>query len=289
MDPTTTGTDPARRAHRFRPTSRRWVAAAVAAAALALTGCQVPGFGAYKGSTAQGQDAYKLWQGFFIAGLVVGGLVALLILVTIVRYRRRSDEMPKQTQYHTIVEILYTAVPIVIVLVLFGFTVATENNIISVSKHPSLTVDVRAFQWGWEFDYPGQGVRPVLGAASLVNGHTVNVPDMVVPAGETVQIDLSSKDVIHGFYVPEFNYSEYAMPGYTNTFDIDVLRPGTYRGQCTQLCGLYHSEMLFNVKALPPAQFSAWLQARQQSDPGASGAIRSGPSSSSGYTSSGDD
>ncbi len=86
---------------------------------------------------------------------------------------------------------------------------------------------------------------------------------MVLPYGETVEIHLVSLDVIHGFYIPEFNFSRYAQPGVTNTFDFNVLHPGTYRGQCTQLCGLYHSLMFFSVKAVTPGQFQAWVHQKQ--------------------------
>ena len=79
---------------------------------------------------------------------------------------------------------------------------------------------------------------------------------MVIPTGTDVQIDLKSLDVLHGFYVPEFNFSRYASPGYTTTFDFNVLHTGDFRGQCTQLCGLYHSLMFFNVKAVTQAQYA---------------------------------
>ena len=85
---------------------------------------------------------------------------------------------------------------------------------------------------------------------------------MVVPVGQTVQITLVSDDVIHGFYVRDFNFSRYALPGVTNYFDLNVLHAGIYNGQCTQICGLYHSEMLFSVRAVSPAAFTAVGQRR---------------------------
>jgi cytochrome c oxidase subunit 2 len=83
---------------------------------------------------------------------------------------------------------------------------------------------------------------------------------MVVPVGETVQITLVSDDVIHGFYVRDFNFSRYALPGVTNFFDLNVIHTGTYNGQCTQICGLYHSEMLFSVRAVTPLGFAQWVR-----------------------------
>jgi len=83
---------------------------------------------------------------------------------------------------------------------------------------------------------------------------------MVVPTGETVRITLDSYDVLHGFYVPEFNFSRYATPGYSTQFDFNVLHDGVYRGQCTQLCGLYHSLMFFNVRSVSPSAYQTWLR-----------------------------
>ena len=254
---------------------RRRLCALVGAAVLpvVLGGCQVPTFLGYRGATTQAHDEFNLYAGTFIAAIVVGVLVGLLILWSVVRYRRRSDQMPRQFQYHIPLEITYTIIPIVIVLVIFGFTAVTENRIDAVAVKPAQTVDVYGFQWGWEFDYPGTHVT--------IRGETTNDPDpvgptgpqgppcapavdclgpgLVVPAGQTVQIDLRSRDVVHGFYVPEFNFSRYAQPGVLNVFDITVQKSGVYRAQCTQFCGLYHSIMLFHVVALPPDQFQAWL------------------------------
>jgi cytochrome c oxidase subunit 2 len=232
---------------RFR--NRRWALLGVAATGLLLAGCQLPTFGAFRGSTTQGQDAFKLWQFFFIAGLVVGGLVLVLIVFAVLRYRRRSDQIPPQTQYHRWFEIMYTVVPIVVVLVLFGFTVATENEVDATP--PGVNITVTAFQWGWQFYYPETG--------KTVIGQTTEAPQMEVPVGQNVAISLKSYDVIHGFYVPEFNFSRYALPGVDNHFNFNVVRQGTFRGQCTQLCGLYHSLMFFSVKAVSPAAFQVWV------------------------------
>jgi len=238
------------------PKSRRRPLALLGVLGIAFlfSGCTLPSFGAFRGATTQARTTFHLWQGFFIAGLVVGGFVLILILWAIFRYRRRSDEIPKQTQYHTVLEIVYTVVPIMIVVVLFVFTVLAENKVDATPANPGARIHVNAFQWGWEFDYPG-GVKVI--------GQTTDAPTMVVPVGTDVQISLDSLDVLHGFYVPEFNFSRYASPGYTTTFDFNVLHTGVYRGQCTQLCGLYHSLMFFNVRAVTPSQYAVWLRAQQ--------------------------
>jgi cytochrome c oxidase subunit II len=199
-------------------------------------------------------------------GIIVGGFVFLLILWAVFRYRRRSDEMPRQFHENILVEILYTTIPVLIVAGLFVFTVITENSVdatqpvnarITSTGNPIVNVRVTAFQWGWRFDYPQLNVGV---AGETTNGPENHGPQMVVPVGQTVQVTLVSNDVIHGFYVREFNFSRYALPGVVNYFDLDVLRAGTYFGQCTQICGLYHSEMLFSVRAVSPGQFSAWVR-----------------------------
>ncbi len=273
MDPTLTSASPntsetpARSTKRAR---RRLGAAGVVLGAILLSGCELPTFGAYKGSTTQARSTFHLWQGFFIAGIIVGGIVLLLILWAVLRYRRRSDDLPVQTQYHTVLEIFYTVVPILIVIGLFVATVVVENKVTAVEPNPYTEVHVFAFQWGWEFQYDN-GVKVI--------GQTTDAPTMVIPTGETVRVYLRSYDVLHGFYVPEFNFSRYASPGYWTSFDLNVLHNGVYRGQCTQLCGLYHSLMFFNVRSVSPSAYQVWLRttgAFQRTHPNAIGQLPSG-------------
>jgi cytochrome c oxidase subunit 2 len=256
--------------HSTKSRRRRLALGGVILGALLLTGCQLPSFGAYRGSTSQAQSTFKLWQGFFIAGLVVGGFVLLLILWVIFRYRRRSEDIPRQTQYHTLTEIIYTVTPILTVIGLFIATVVVENQVTAVSPNPYTSIHVYAFQWGWEFQYDN-GVKII--------GQTTDAPTMVVPTNQTVRIYLRSYDVLHGFYVPEFNFSRYASPGYWTAFDLNVLHNGVFRGQCTQLCGLYHSLMFFNVRSVSAPAYQSWLRAEgtfQRNHPNSIGQLPAG-------------
>lgn len=247
----------------------RWAAGLALAAPLLLGGCSFfPTYGASRGATTQGQDTFKLYSGMMTTGIVVGGLVFLLILYTVIRYRRRSDEMPSQFHENIPIEVLYTAIPVLIVAGLFVFTVLTENNVdatqpvnATVTSTGSPVVDIRvtAFQWGWRFDYPGLNVGV---AGETTNGPNNHGPQMVLPVGQTVQITLVSNDVIHGFYVRDFDFQRMALPGVTNIFDLNVVRAGTYPGQCSEICGLYHSEMLFSVRSVSPAAFRLWARAQ---------------------------
>jgi cytochrome c oxidase subunit 2 len=243
---------------------RRWVIALAIGAPLALAGCNAyPSYGASSGVTKQGHETFKLWSGMMTAGIVVFVLVGAMILWSVFRYRRTSDKMPKQFHEHGPIEVVYTVIPILIVGVLFFFTVLTENNVdatvpasvTTVGTDPVVDVTVTAFQWGWRFAYPHYNVDVV---GETTNGPDNHGPQMVVPKGETVQITLVSNDVIHGFYLRDINFSRYAQPGVTNVFDLTFNQLGTFDGQCTQFCGLYHSEMLFTVKSVSPAAFASW-------------------------------
>ena len=264
--------DPSSDAHPAGPSDpargRRWKRLAVGlaiGAPLVLGGCNFyPTYGASRGVTTQGQDTFKLYSGMMTTGIIIGGFVGILILYTVLRYRRRSDDMPKQFHESIPIEILYTAIPVFVVAVLFLFTVLTENNVdatvpnnarITTTGAPVLEVKITAFQWGWRFDYPNNNVSV---SGEVTDGPGGLGPQMVLPVGETVQILLVSNDVIHGFYVRDFNFSRYALPGVQNRFDLNIIKPGLFPGQCTQICGLYHSEMLFTVKGVTPSDFATW-------------------------------
>ena len=225
-------------------------ALALPVAALALSGCTLPGFGASPGDTTSSKSVFHLWQWFSVGAVVIGLLVVLLMLWSIVMHRRKGDAIPAQTQYHLPLEVIYTVVPILIVFGLFAATLVVENKEVANPK-TSVIVDVNAFQWGWEFLYPGH--------SALVYGQTTQNPEMVIPSNENVHINLTSTDVIHGFYVHDFNFSRYALPGVTNQFTLRATNNGVFSGQCTQLCGLYHSLMYFRVKVVSPAEYQAWL------------------------------
>jgi cytochrome c oxidase subunit 2 len=241
---------------------RRFVALPLAA--LALSGCTVPSFGAQAGATESSKSVYHLWQGFSIGAVVIGGFVVLIFCYAIIRFRRKGDNIPRQSQYHLPAEVLYTVIPILVVFGLFAATLVVENKEVANPK-TNVTVNVNAFQWGWKFTYPGTG--------TTVIGQTTQTPTMVIPVNTNVHINLTSTDVIHGFYVKEFNFSRYALPGVLNQFTIQAVKTGTFFGQCTQLCGLYHSLMFFNVKVVTMPQYTAWLAS--SSNPAAAAAAKS--------------
>jgi cytochrome c oxidase subunit 2 len=124
------------------------------ALALALGGCTLPTFGAFRGATTQGQTEFKLWSWMTITGLVVAVIVWGLILWAIIAYRRRDpDKMPRQFQNNLTLEIIYTAIPLIIVGFIFFYTVVAENKIDALAPTPAVRITVTGFQWGWSFSY----------------------------------------------------------------------------------------------------------------------------------------
>lgn len=229
---------------------RRWIAALIPLTALALSGCTLPSFGAYKSDTTTGQDSYHLWQWFSVGAVIIGGFTFLLIVWSVLRYRRKGDNIPKQSQYHIPLELLYTIIPVIIVGVLFWGTVVVENKVVAMPT-TNVKIHVNAFKWGWGFTYPGKN--------AVVVGNTTQEPTMVMPVGTDVAVTITSTDVMHGFYIPQFNFSRYALPGVVNEVTFHAVKTGTFTGQCSQLCGLYHSLMYFKVKVVTVKQYAAWL------------------------------
>jgi cytochrome c oxidase subunit 2 len=222
-----------------------------------LSGCSAAGL---EGSgTAQGREIEGLWVVFFWAAVAVAAVVYGLILWSVVRYRRRSEDRPPQFRAHIPLEITYTLIPIAIVAVLFVLTFRVERTVESPVADPSARIHVHAFDWSWRFDYEGTGVSVV--------GTPDEPPEMVVPAGETVRITLTSTDVIHAFYVRDFLFKRDAIPGHPTSFDLTVEEPGTYAGQCAEFCGLDHYRMRFSVRAVPAPEFDRWLDAQEAGGP----------------------
>lgn len=218
----------------------------------------------------------NLWVGTWVAALAVGLLVWGLMLWCIVVYRRRKGEtgMPRQLRYHVPIEMLFTVTPILMVLSLFYFTARDTAAIEDTSKTPDVEVEVVAKQWAWDFNYTSAGVYDATIQVPLDEpGPNISdqpaVPTLYLPQGKNVQITLKSRDVAHSFWVPEFLYKKDLLPGHTNRFQIVPQVEGTYAGKCAELCGEYHSEMLFNVKVVSQAEYDQQMaQLRQQGNTG---------------------
>jgi cytochrome c oxidase subunit 2 len=208
-------------------------------------------------ATEQAEHIFSLWRYSWIAALVTGVVVWGLILWVVVRYRRKSDdEIPVQTRYNLPLEIFYTIAPIIMVIVFFYHTVNVQNAVLEDTDQ-DYTIDVVGQQWSWTFNYvlDGQTEGPVVYTA----GTGSNVPTLMLPVGKTVEFRLHSPDVIHSFGIPGFVMRMDVLPGRINSYEVTPEVEGTFAGKCFELCGTYHSRMLFNVEVVGEDEYLAYL------------------------------
>jgi len=262
------------------PKRARHVAFGVVAgsAALLLSGCSAGTKDEWKRiampdpASAEGPGMLHLWQGAWIAALAVGVVTWGLILYSAFRFRRRSeDEIPVQTRYNLPIEIFYTVAPIMMVIVFFFFTVQEQDKVIKDVKNPDETITVVGQQWSWTFNYNYDSgydnfAGRHVGSGPLVYdaGTTANPPTLWLVKDKTVEVHLYSPDVIHSFWVPAFIFKMDVFPGRDNHFVFTPNRLGTFEGRCAELCGTYHSRMLFKVKVVDEADYDKHLNDLEQ-------------------------
>ncbi len=222
-----------------------------------LTGCaKVSGLGFEESVTSVNDQSLSLWQGAWIAGGVVGVITLILLLWPAVFHRGKKDgpEFPKQTQYNIPIEVAYTIIPFIIVAVLFYFTVNKQSVITEKTTTYAHEITVKGIQWSWQFGYPEVGPK------AIVTGTPAQPPTLVVPLGERVRYTLTSNDVVHGFWIPAFMIQMQNVPGIENHLEFTANKLGEFPGRCNLLCGRNHSQMIFTVKVVTPAQFDAYLE-----------------------------
>jgi cytochrome c oxidase subunit 2 len=247
------------------------------AAVLALTaGCTNNTFtrlGMLQPITRQGQVALNLWQGSWVAAWAVGAVVWGMIIWAIIFHRKKasSPAAPAQVRYNLPIEMLYTVVPFIMIGVLFFFTARDENYIDSLSAKPNVVVNVTGFQWSWQFQYPGYPVPGSPTGDVTMNGEpwsptagNSQLPVLIIPDHEVVRFNLVSTDVIHSFWIVPFQFKRDVVPGHPNHFQVYPTKTtGILIGRCTELCGLYHSRMLFRFRIVTPAEFTQWIHTQQ--------------------------
>jgi len=247
---------------RLRPSSAKKAALVVIGSGLALllTGCQsknISGLGFDKGTSSVNDTSLPLWQGAWIAAGVVGVLTALALFYPVLFNRKKSDALPRQFRHNNFVEYSLTAVAFIIVLVLFGFTARDESKISHVDSAAAAphNIEVKGIQWSWQFIYNDAGTGP----NTVVTGTPAQPPTLVLPLGEKVRFTLTANDVDHGFWIPAFMIQMQNLPHVENHLEFAAQKLGTFPGRCNILCGRNHSQMLFKVKVVTPAQYQTYL------------------------------
>ncbi len=242
---------------RPRRSPRPRLVAIVGVAALALTACsaerqeQWRRGGLPESASAETHLVQDLWNGFWIAALAVGVLVWGLILWASFAYRRRHPELPPQTRYNMPIEWLYTIAPFFVIATLFAWTVKNQNELLELDDDPDVRIGVIGQQWSWTFNYLDEDVYDV--------GTPNSIPTLVLPVDQQVEFTLESPDVIHSFWVPAFYFKMDVIPGRENTFQVTPNKIGVFKGKCAELCGTYHSRMLFDVQIVSQADYEAHI------------------------------
>ena len=205
----------------------------------------------------------ELWWVLFGVSCVVFAVVAMLVLIVILRSRGRRE--PGRGESRPVKALILgggVLIPTVVLVVLFGLNVRTLSDASAETKRAQLQIDVTGRQWFWAVRYPASGA--------------VTANELHVPVGVPVRINVRTADVIHSFWVPQLNRKIDAIPGRTNSIELDADAVGSYRGQCAEFCGVQHAHMGIDLVAESEAEFRQWLarQARTASPPTTAAASR---------------
>jgi len=237
-----------------RARRRRWLLAGGAVGAMFLSGCA-------KNAPQDtwdpaGENARRIqnlqWPVFMIAG-IVGVIVFVVVGFVIVRFRDKGQAMPEQTHGKPALEIALTILP---ALILIGVGIPTVSTIFKLAKtsDTQCVVNVTGQQWWWEYDYPVQNCNGV-----EITKPIITSGQLVMPTNTKVLLRITSRDVIHSYWIPRLNGKRDAVPGRVHTLRMEADQPGIYAGQCTEFCGLSHANMKMEAVGLYSADFATWV------------------------------
>jgi cytochrome c oxidase subunit 2 len=213
-----------------------------------------------------------------VVPLVIAAAVFGVMIYSIATFRKSKGAVPATFDHNTKAEVIWTVIP---VLILVAMAVPAAKTLVKIddTRGSELTVKVTGYQWKWQYEYVGEGVtffstlaRPSDEARQLNSGiaptsvenYLLEVDNpLVVPVGRKVRVLITANDVIHAWWVPDFGMKRDAIPGYINEMWFNAEKPGTYRGQCAELCGRDHGFMPVVVEVKPQDEFDAWLEAQK--------------------------
>lgn len=202
-----------------------------------------------------------LW---LIIGIVV--LVMALLVFIMIRFNEKANPVPSKTSHNTLLEVVWTTVPVIIVMALM-FLAGPLLYELDVVEDTDMTVKVVGNQWNWDYVYPDHGDfefnSSVIDAAEAADKGVpyllAATEPLVVPAGQKIRVLVTSNDVLHAWAVPAFAVKMDAVPGRINETWFKADTPGTYYGQCSEVCGIDHYNMPVEVKVVSQAEFDAWV------------------------------
>lgn len=207
------------------------------------------------GSASTSSDFSHVWSIYLWIGIAVAVIVFAACFFALFRYRARGGRAPSRRAEFNSLEIGAATLITAIVAFLVFTTFHTEAKEDDSSRADAVKINVDAFQWGWKFTYPGQGVTVI--------GDAGDEPNFAVPAGRTISFALTSSDVIHAMWIPEQRFKRDAIPGRVTHFDMEFDADRREQGLCSEYCGLRHSNMRFGVWVLPGKSYERWLAAHR--------------------------
>jgi cytochrome c oxidase subunit 2 len=259
-----------------RPFSRTVVLVSVALLALLSIGVASAQTGQAGGITKEAHHMHALYVFVLVMAVVVFVIVEGLILFAVFRYRRRSDELPPQFHGSSVVEILWTGIPVLIVVAIFAYSFIVLRQVEHTEDPCNTTVNVEGFQFQWAFTYNLNQLdnckNPNAQGSFVITGTQAKEPTLVIPVDEPVEFKLTSHDVIHAFYIHDFLYKLDVIPGRENHFTVTPTKVGEFVGQCAELCGLNHALMRFHVSVVSRADFDKWVSQQPVKLPSATAA-----------------
>ena len=227
-----------------------------------------------RGVTELSAETYDLHMQAFYWCCAIGVLVFGAMIYSLIKHRKTQGVDPAKFSHSTTAEILWTVIPVVILLIM---TVPAARTLIRIedSRKPDMTVVITGYQWKWHYEYKGEDVSfySSLARTSIdarrkgsgidpftVDNYLLEVDNrLVLPVGAKVRVLLTSNDVIHAWWVPEFAIKKDAIPGFMNEAWFRVEETGVFRGQCAELCGMDHGYMPVVVEIVEADEFQAWL------------------------------
>ena len=248
----------------FRRQVRRSVLLlAVALVALASIGVASAQIGTPKPITDEARKIEDLWIFTLAIAAVVFVAVEGALVYALIRFRKRNDELPAQTHGSTVLEFVWTGIPVLIVIALFTYSFIVLRDVENTAAAEDMTIEVQGFQYQWQFTYQlndlGVNADPSAPGEISIIGTAAEEPTLVIPIDEPIEFRLLSNDVIHSFYIRDFLYKLDVVPGRDNRFVITARETGEYFGQCAELCGLNHALMRFKLKGVTRDEFDLWV------------------------------
>jgi cytochrome c oxidase subunit 2 len=234
--------------------------------------CATPGINMPYGVTPTSREIYNLHMACFYVCCGIGVIVFSVLIFSLIKYRKSKGAQAVHFHEHLGLEIFWTTIPFLILVILAIPATRVLSHIHNTDKS-ALTIKITGYQWKWKYEYLDQGISffsnlsttqdQIHNMAPKSEWFLLEVDNpLVVPVNTKVKLLITADDVVHAWWVPELGIKQDAIPGYINENWIYVMKPGIYRGQCGELCGINHGFMPIVVQAVSQADFEAWVKAR---------------------------